>query len=236
MNDIHPLASVSGDVRLGERNTIGAFAVITGPVTIGDDNWIGAGVVIGAPPEVRSFTHPRSPSDAAGGGVIIGNRNVVREYAQIHHGWKAQTRVGDDAFVMNQCYIAHDCEVGDRVTLASSVLLAGHVQVRDDANLGLSTSVHQFREIGRGTMVGMGSVVTKDAPPYSKVYGNPAEVRGANVVGMQRSGVPAEVIGILTRLFDPTHAADPHLADRLRDHIEDDAVRTAIERWAERER
>lgn len=227
MNTVHPSAVISGEVTLGRGNTIGPHVVITGPVTIGDDNWLGAGVVVGAPPEVRSFRHPRSEADSAGGGVVIGSGNTVREYAQIHHGWKARTTVGDDAFIMNQCYIAHDSELGDGVTMASSVLLAGHVKLGPGANLGLGTSVHQFREIGRGAMVGMGSVVTKDVPPFAKAYGNPAAVRGANVIGMERSGVDAAVVRALAALYTDAGPLD----DASLEAIEDESVREAVLRW-----
>lgn len=193
-NTIHPTAIISGDVKLGSGNTVGPHVVVTGPVTIGDDNWIGAGVVIGAPPEVRSFEHPRNHYDKAGNGVVIGSFNVIREYAQVHQGWREQTRLGDDLFVMNQVYIAHDCQLSDHVTLASSVLLAGHVVVGAGANLGLGTSVLQRVRIGSDVMIGMGSVVTRDIPPLAKAFGNPARVRGANVVGMERAGYSREVI------------------------------------------
>lgn len=213
-NSIHPTALIDGDVRLGEGNTIGPFVVITGPVTLGDDNWIGAGVVIGAPPEVRSWEHPRDAAErSSGNGIVIGSRNVFREYAQVHQGWHDRTTIGDDGFVMNQVYVAHDCRLGDGVTLASSVLLAGHVRIGDGANLGLGTSVHQRRYIGRGAMVGMGSVVTHDVPPWSKAFGNPARVRGANSVGMGRAGVGTGTIDVLTALY--AGGFDPRSLDAL---------------------
>lgn len=208
MNSIHPTALLVGDVRLGAGNHIGPHVVITGPVVLGDDNWVGAGVVIGAPPEVRSWTHPRRASDVVGNGVRIGDRNVIREYAQIHHGWRSQTTIGDDGFIMNQVYIAHDCSLGDRVTLASSVLLAGHVTVDDDANLGLGSSVHQGTRLGPGVMVGMGSVVTRDVPPFAKAYGNPMRVRAANTVGMRRRGHPDEGIEALDELYRTSAGGD----------------------------
>lgn len=202
MNSIHPSAIIEGDVTIGTGNTIGAHVVIYGPTVIGDDNWIGTGVVIGAPPEVRSFPHPRDGVSAEARGVVIGNRNVIREYAQIHQGWKATTTVGDDAFIMNQVYVAHDCRLGDGATLASSVLLAGHVQIGAGANLGLGTSVHQGRYVGDAAMVGMAAVVTRDIPPYAKAYGSPARVVGANVVGMRRGGVADSVIADLAHLYE----------------------------------
>lgn len=203
MNDIHPTAVITGDVRFGKGNTIGPHVVIYGPATFGDDNWIGAGVVIGAPPEVRAFEHPRSDRAASvSAGVRIGSRNVIREYAQVHGGWKTTTRVGDDTFIMNQVYVAHDCRLDDGVTLASSVLLAGHVRVGANANLGLGTTVHQSRYVGRGAMVGMGSVVTRDVPPFAMAYGSPARVASANSVGMRRLGVPDDAVSELTALYE----------------------------------
>lgn len=201
MNRIHPTAVVADDARLGDGNVIGPFVVIHSGVVLGDGNWIGAGVVLGAPPEVRSFEHPRESHDAHGAGVVIGSGNTIREYAQIHQGSTHPTRVGDRAFIMNQVYIAHDCQLGDDVTLASSVLLAGHVRVGDKANLGLGTKVHQFRSVGAGAMVGMGSVVTADVPSFAKGYGVPARVVGANVVGMERSGIDAAEAAELDRRY-----------------------------------
>lgn len=203
MNRIHPTAIVTGDVIFGERNVVGAFAVIHGPVTFGDDNWIGSGAVIGAPPEVRSFVHPAGDEEPHGGGVEIGHRTVIREHAQIHHGWKGVTRVGDDAFIMNQAYIAHDCVIGHGATISSSVLLAGHVDIGAEANLGMGVTVHQRRTVGEGAMVGMGSVVTRDVPAYAKAYGNPARVQGANVVAAQRSGLADHAVQELVARFSP---------------------------------
>ncbi|MDQ0895419.1 UDP-N-acetylglucosamine acyltransferase [Agromyces ramosus] len=224
MNDIHPTVVISGEVVLGVGNTIGPHVVIYGPATIGDRNWIGTGVVIGAPPEVRSFEHPRGEeTPTSGAGVRIGDRNVIREYAQIHQGWKTATVVGDDAFIMNQVYVAHDCQLGDEVTLASSVLLAGHVRVSSGVNLGLGTTVHQFRYIGRGAMVGMGSVVTRDIPPFAKAYGSPARVASANTVGLRRLGAAEELINRLETFYESGNA-DAELSSFVHSPVLDDAV------------
>lgn len=211
MNTIHPTAVIEGDVILGDGNVIGPFVVVTGPVVIGDGNWFGAGVVLGAPPEVRSFPHPGQTQRPSGletegppsvaRGLMIGSGCVIREYAQLHQGWHEPTTIGDDAFIMNQAYIAHDTVLGARVTLAGGVRLAGHVQVGDGANLGLGSMVHQRRRIGAGSMVGMGAVVTRDVPAFAKVYGNPARVHGINRRGAEAAGLEADRIDQLVEYF-----------------------------------
>ncbi|MEZ3160048.1 UDP-N-acetylglucosamine acyltransferase [Microbacterium sp. BWT-B31] len=218
MNDIHPTAVIGEGVRLGRGNTIGPFVVLTGDVVIGDDNWIGTGVVIGAPPEVRTFDHPRAAGDDPGAGVVLGSGNVIREYAQIHAGLKSPTSIGDAGFIMNQVYIAHDGRVGNGVTMASSVLLAGHATVGDGANLGLGTKVHQFRSVGAGAMVGMGALVTRDIPAFALAYGAPARVVGANRVGLQRQHVDASLVERIHRAYLSGEVPDLVGAD-LPDHI-----------------
>ncbi|MFC5676985.1 acyl-ACP--UDP-N- acetylglucosamine O-acyltransferase [Aeromicrobium endophyticum] len=192
MNAIHPSAVVGPEVTMGTGNVIGPFAVLVGRVELGDHNWIGSGVTIGAPPEVRGWDHPTSWDSVDGGGVQIGHRNVLREGCQIHQGWKAVTKLGDDGFIMNQVYVAHDCRLGSHVTMASGARLAGHVVVQDRANLGMGALVHQRRVIGAGVMVGMGSVVTRDVPPLALVMGNPSRISRSNRYQAERIGLSAE--------------------------------------------
>lgn len=191
-----------GDVRLGEGNTIGPLAVLIGPLVMGDDNWVGVGTVLGAPPEVRDWPHPRDANElSSGGGIVVGSGNVLREHVQVHQGWHGVTTIADNAFIMNQTYVAHDCALEEGVTLASSVLLAGHVHIGARANIGLGASVHQKRYVGDGAMVGMASVVTRDIPPFAKVYGSPARIHGANSVGMERSGIPQSSIQAVAEAY-----------------------------------
>ena len=202
MNTIHPTAIIGDGVELGDGNVIGPFAVLFGPLRLGDGNWIGAAASLGGPPEVRGFEHVAQwvePGRSAG--LRIGDRNVIREQTVVHQGWKSETVIGDDCFLMNKTYIAHDTVLGDGVTLASTVTMGGHVHVGDGANVGLGTVVHQRRVVAPGAMVGMGSVVTKDIPPFALAYGNPALVRGANAVGMSRLGLGEDVIELVREAY-----------------------------------
>lgn len=194
MNDVHPTAVLGDDVELGDGNVIGPFAVVLGPVRLGDRNWIGPHVVIGTPAEIRGIEHGTARGSDVGTGIVIGDGNVLREYTTVHQGHYATTSVGNDCYLMNKVYLAHDNQIGDGVTIASGASLGGHVHVGAGANLGMGVVVHQRRIIGPGVMLGMGSIVTRDVPPYALAFGNPCRVRGANRVGMERAGVSAGAI------------------------------------------
>lgn len=76
-------------------------------------------------------------------------------------------------------YVAHDCVIGDYVTFAPRVNCNGNVHIEDYAYIGTGAVLRQGRpdkplRIGRGAVVGMGAVVTKDVAPGSVVIGNPA--------------------------------------------------------------
>jgi len=188
-NVIHPTAVVGDGVILGSGNRIDAHVVITGNVVIGNSNWFCAGTVIGAAPEIRAI-RPDADGTMSNtfAGVVIGNNNVFREASQVHQGHKRATTIGNDVYLMNQVYVAHDCILDDGATLASSVLLAGNVHVHAGANIGLGTVVHQGLEVGPLAMVGMGSVVTKPVPAFSKAFGVPLRAVGINSVGLSRAG------------------------------------------------
>jgi UDP-N-acetylglucosamine acyltransferase len=161
-------------------------------------------VVIGTPPEVATVKHTASWADEppAGNGVTIGARTVLRELSTVHSGYRERTRIGADCFLMNKVYVAHDGCVDDRVTMASSVTLGGHVRVGHGANLGMGAIVHQFRMVGPGAMVGMGAVVTRDVPPFAVAHGNPARLRGVNRVGMRRAELTDQVIDLVGAAYD----------------------------------
>ncbi|MDQ3735193.1 MAG: UDP-N-acetylglucosamine acyltransferase [Actinomycetota bacterium] len=200
-NRIHPTAVIGPHVQLGDGNIIGPFVVLIG-CRMGDDNWVGPHVVIGTPPEIRGHAHPAGWDDVDEGyGVSIGDRTTLREYTTVSAGSQAPTTVGDDCFLMNKVYVGHDGRIGDTVTMAAGAGLGGHVTVGAGANLGLGATVHQRRRIGAGTMVGMGAVVTRDLPPFAMAYGNPARIRGANRVGMQRAGFASSDVELMQETY-----------------------------------
>lgn len=78
-------------------------------------------------------------------------------------------------------YVAHDCRIGDFVTFAPRVSCNGRVLIDDYAYVGTGVVFKQGTQeaplrVGRGAVVGMGAVVTKDVPDRAVVVGNPAKV------------------------------------------------------------
>jgi sugar O-acyltransferase (sialic acid O-acetyltransferase NeuD family) len=76
-------------------------------------------------------------------------------------------------------YVAHDSIIGNFVTFAPSVHCNGRVVVEDYAYIGTGVVIKEGRNgrpivIGKGSIVGMGAVVTKNVPPFTTVIGNPA--------------------------------------------------------------
>jgi len=78
-----------------------------------------------------------------------------------------------------QSYVAHDCDIGEFVTFAPRVACNGNVVIEDHAYIGTGAVIKQGTKkrplrIGRGAIVGMGAVVTKDVPAEETWVGNPA--------------------------------------------------------------
>jgi UDP-N-acetylglucosamine acyltransferase len=217
-NRVHPTAIIGPGVEMDGGNIVGPYAVILGPCVIGEENWIGPHVVVGTPGEMRGLPHPVAwEGELDSKRIEIGHRNIIRELTTIQQPTQARTSIGSDGYYMDKTHIAHDCAVGDQVTMAPGTVLAGHVTIEDHATLGINVSLHQRVVIGRGAMIGMGSVVTKSVPPLATAFGNPATVRSANVVGMSRAGVAEATIRAIDEAFRAGRAPEeiPELHDAL---------------------
>lgn len=216
-NRIHPTAVLGPQVELGSGNVIGPYCVLQGPVVLGDDNFLAAHVSVGGGPEVRGHELSASWEDHDDRfGVVIGSRNVLKEFTAVNAGWATVTTVGDDGYFMGHVHLNHDAAVGDEVTISGHAVLAGHVTVEDGANIGLGTVVHQRRTVPAGAMIGMQSAVTADLPPYVVSMGVPARPRRLNTHRLDRLGVPAEAHPTLEAvLLKGSFVGDPDLPPRL---------------------
>ena len=194
-NRVHATAFVGPGVSLGRDVVVGPYAVLLGPLTVADAVWIGPGAHLGGPPEIATFRHNEPwAGDLDHHEIRIGPRTRIRDGVAIHHGSMRPTLVGADCLLFTHSYVAHDVQVGDGVTLSAGVTVGGHATIRDNANLGLNVMVHQRRSIGAGAMVGMGTAVTRDVPPYATAYGIPPRVQGLNEFLLRKQGHADETI------------------------------------------
>lgn len=208
---VHPRAEIDPGARLGEGVRVGPFAVIGAEVEIGDGTEVGAGAVVLGPTKIgrENRIYPNAslgfdPQDLKFRGervsLEIGDRNHFRELCTVHRGTSKGggiTRIGNDNLFMAYTHVAHDCQVGSRTVFANNATLAGHVEVHDDASISAFSSVHQFCRVGRHAYVGGYTVVVMDALPFVKTVGQKASCYGLNRIGLERKGVPPEVVQAL---------------------------------------
>jgi UDP-N-acetylglucosamine acyltransferase len=136
--------------------------------------------------------------------LIIGNHNTIREFVSINPGTAGGgmvTRVGDHNLLMMYCHIAHDCILGSHNIIANGATLGGHVVIEDYVIVGGLVGIHQFTKVGRGAILGAGSMVSKDVPPYCNATGDRARLHGLNLEGLRRRGVKKEKIDALKRAY-----------------------------------
>ncbi len=199
---ISPLAFIGEGVTVGNDVSIGPGAVILGPCVIEDGVWIGPGAQIGAPPEMTDHVQNTAWSgELAHAGVRVCEGAVIREGAVIHQGSYRATTVGAGSWVLTRAYLAHDVLLGEHATVSAGVSIGGHCVIGDRVNIGMNASIHQRTFIGAGGMVGMGTPVARDLPPYVKAFGSPLRVRGVNSIGMQRQGIEDGQIAALQAAY-----------------------------------
>jgi acyl-[acyl carrier protein]--UDP-N-acetylglucosamine O-acyltransferase len=86
--------------------------------------------------------------------------------------------LGNWCVMLGNVYVAHDSRLGEYVTCANSVSIAGGVTVGSRTFVGANATVREYSRIGRDVLVGMGSVVIRDILDESVVVGNPGRVIG----------------------------------------------------------
>ncbi|KAE9530237.1 MULTISPECIES: acyl-ACP--UDP-N-acetylglucosamine O-acyltransferase [Testudinibacter] len=181
---VGPFCLIDADVEIGDRTVLHSHVVVRGHTQIGCDNQIFQFASIG---EVnQDLKYNGEPTK-----TIIGDRNRIRESVTIHRGTVqggGVTRIGDDNLLMINAHIAHDCQVKNRCILANNATLAGHVELDDFVIVGGMSAIHQFVVIGAHVMLGGGSMVSQDVPPYVMAQGNHAQPFGVNLEGLKRRG------------------------------------------------
>lgn len=229
MPQVHPTSIIDPKARLADDVEIGPFCTVTGPVTLGPgvrlvshasvygNTTVGAGTVIypnamiGFEPQDYKF---KPGMESAG--VVIGENCIFREGATVHMASKTDrpTTLGDRVFLMVNAHVGHDAVVHDNVIMVNNACLAGHTEVQANATLSAGTMLHQNGRIGRLAMCSGGSILSNDVPPFC-MTANRSMLVGLNLVGMRRSGMPADEINAIKRAYREVFRANPNRTELL---------------------
>jgi UDP-N-acetylglucosamine acyltransferase len=195
--EVGPYSVIGPGVSIGKGTKIKSHVVIEGRTALGEGNLIFQFATVGSIPQDLKFKG--EPSE-----LIIGSHNVIREYVSLNPGTAGGgmvTRVGDHNLFMMYCHIAHDCILGNRNIIANGATLGGHVVIQDHVIVGGLVGIHQFVKIGSGAILGAGSMVSKDVPPFCNATGDRARLRGLNTEGLRRRGFDPTKIDALRKSY-----------------------------------
>ena len=195
--EIGPYSVIGAGVKIGKETKVASHVVIEGRTSLGQGNTIYQFATIGSRPQDLKYRGEASE-------LIIGNHNTIREYVSLNPGTAGGgmvTRVGDHNLLMMHCHIAHDCLIGSHNIIANGATLGGHVVVEDHVIVGGLVGIHQFARIGSGAILGAGSMVSKDVPPFCNATGDRARLRGLNLEGLKRRGFTAAAIDALKKAY-----------------------------------
>ena len=226
---IAPTARIDASASIGAQTVVGDFCVIERDVTIGrccriepyvyikrwttlgDHNEISAGTVLGTDPLDKNFSGERSY-------LRIGNGNKIREHYTVSRGTQPEsiTEIGDDNYIMTSGHIAHNCRIGNRTVIASCALVAGHVEIEDDAFISGGVVIHQFSRIGRLAMIGGNTRVNSDVPPFFLYTDFNVAPKGLNLVGLRRAGFSDADISQLKKAYRLLFRSNLKLDEALR--------------------
>jgi UDP-2-acetamido-3-amino-2,3-dideoxy-glucuronate N-acetyltransferase len=144
----HPTAEVQSE-KIGDNTRIWQFVVILKEATIGQNCNINSHVFI--------------END-----VIIGNNVTIKSHISV---WDGIT-IKDDAMLGPNVVFTNDLRPRSKQEYELK-----RITIETGASIGANSTILGGVNIGQFAMVGLGSVVTKDVPAYSLVYGNPARLK-----------------------------------------------------------
>lgn len=127
-----------------------------------------------------------------GHAVLIRENNIIGDNVSIgsHTVIERENHIADDVRIHSQCFIPEfviikkRAWIGPRLTILNVLHppcpkfeeCAKHVTINENVKIGGNVTLLPRVSIGKNSLIGAGSVVTKDIPPDSVVQGNPARV------------------------------------------------------------
>ena len=191
---VGPYTVIGPNVEIGNDVEIHSHVNISGNTKIGDKTKIFPFASIGTDPQDLKYNGENTKLE-------IGKNNKIREYVTINPGTSGGgglTKIGDNCLFMISSHIAHDCNIGNNVTIANNVPLGGHVTIEDNVVIGGNSAVQQFTRIGKLAMIGGMTGVLNDVIPFGLSIGNRNYLQGLNLIGLRRSNYDnKDILGLI---------------------------------------
>ncbi|WP_040593505.1 acyl-ACP--UDP-N-acetylglucosamine O-acyltransferase [Mesorhizobium metallidurans] len=194
---IGPFCHVSADAVIGDRVELVSHVSVMGATMIGASTKVYPMATLGGPPQNTKHKGGRTT-------LVIGENCTIREGVTMHLGTdssRGETVIGDNGNFLAYAHIAHDCIVGKNATFANQATLGGHCEIGDNVYIGGLTAVHQFVRVGDNAFLGGCSAIVGDVIPYAIAVGNRASLRGLNIIGLKRAGLPRSEIHTLRKAY-----------------------------------
>ncbi|MEM0385763.1 MAG: acyltransferase [Nitrososphaeria archaeon] len=137
-------------------------------------NYVGKNVRIGKNVKIWHFTY-------IGDNTVIGDNVMIGSLCHIDYNVK----IGNNVRIEGSCYIPPLTVIGNNVFIGPATVFTNDpyppskrlvgVIVEDDVVIGARSVIKAGVKLGKGCVVAMGSVVTRDVQPNTVVLGNPAK-------------------------------------------------------------
>jgi bifunctional UDP-N-acetylglucosamine pyrophosphorylase/glucosamine-1-phosphate N-acetyltransferase len=184
--------TIDGQVRIGEDSIVEPFVRILGRTAIGADCRIGAGSIIenselGAAVHIAPFTFVADSHIEAGAhlGPFARLRNGNRVGAGAHIGNFVElknTQFGEGAKASHLAYLG-DSEIGQQANIGAGTITCNYdgvkkhrTRIGKKAFVGSNSTLVAPIEIGEGSYIGAGSVITKPVPADALALGRAQQV------------------------------------------------------------
>src|SRR5262249_15362607 len=211
---IHPTAIVDPGAELDVGTSIGPYCVIGPGVVLGPDCCLQHHVTLCGPmkagaknkfyaycsigQQTQDLKYRGEPTY-----LEIGHENTFREFVTVNRSTASEgkTRIGNSGNFLAYSHIGHDCTVGDHVVFSNNGTFAAPVKGGDQGIGGGPTAVHKFCGSGRSAFPGVCQKFARDFPRFMIGEGTPAEIRGINLIGLERNNYPPEKVKLIKEAF-----------------------------------
>ena len=152
------------------------------PCFVHESVYVDEGAQIGEGTKIWHFSHIMSGAKI-GKNCTIGQNVNIASRAVIGNNVKIQNNVSvyDDVIIEDDVFCGPSCVFTNVMNPRAFVERKYEYKktvVKKGATIGANATIVCGVTIGEYALIGAGSVVTKDVPAYSLVYGNPARVHG----------------------------------------------------------